>query len=175
MNTFNLPKNFQLTTQFEFIIDKLPSFSSSVQKVILPEISIQAIKKETPLSALSFSGDHIKYSPLTIEFCLYENLENWLDVYNWMTGLGFPESFQQYKDLQEGKTLPEKNKKINNLYSDATLLINTAKHNSKIAIKYYNIHPVSLGSVELTTTSSSTEPIKCNTTFEYDRYTIEYV
>jgi hypothetical protein len=40
---------------------------------------------------------------LLIKFLVDENLENYMEIQNWMRGLGFPESLQEIYDFQNSK------------------------------------------------------------------------
>ena len=40
----------------------------------------------------------ISYGDLTIQFLVDENMENYKIVHDWITGLGFPETAQQFID-----------------------------------------------------------------------------
>ena len=39
------------------------------------------------------------YGDLSLRFLVDENMENYMAIHNWMTGLGFPETTQDFKDL----------------------------------------------------------------------------
>ena len=47
------------------------------------------------------AGDKITYDDLSFSFFVDENLENYLEVHNWIRGLGYPESIQEFSDLKK--------------------------------------------------------------------------
>ena len=47
------------------------------------------------------SSIKLTYAPLDIRFRVDEDMSNYLEIYNWMTGLGTPEDIKQYKSLNE--------------------------------------------------------------------------
>ena len=46
-------------------------------------------------------GDKLTYADLTLSFFVDEDLENYIEVHNWLRGLGFPESIQEFIDLKK--------------------------------------------------------------------------
>ena len=46
----------------------------------------------TYLKDLPIPGDKMEFEDLNVRFLVDENLENYMEIQNWMRGLGFPES-----------------------------------------------------------------------------------
>ena len=46
---------------------------------------------------------HAKFQDFTLRFMVDENLENYMKIHNWLTGLGFPESPQQFIDITKNQ------------------------------------------------------------------------
>jgi hypothetical protein len=46
-------------------------------------------------------GDIIEFGDLSLRFLVDENLENYMEIQNWIRGLGFPENLQQFDDLEK--------------------------------------------------------------------------
>ena len=45
-------------------------------------------------------GDKINYHSLDISFLVDENLNNYKELHDWISGLGFPSNHQQFQNLQ---------------------------------------------------------------------------
>ena len=43
-------------------------------------------------------GDTVDFEDLTLTFLCNEKLENYREIHNWLTGIGFPKDNQQYID-----------------------------------------------------------------------------
>ena len=41
------------------------------------------------------------FGDLTLRFLVDENLKNFMEIQNWIRGLGFPERVQEFRDLQK--------------------------------------------------------------------------
>ena len=59
----------------------------------------------TYLKDIPIPGDKMEFEDLSVRFLVDENLENYMEIQNWMRGLGFPESLQEIYDLQDQKNL----------------------------------------------------------------------
>ena len=87
--------NFDLArpTQFKFDILKIPNTVYFAQEINLPgiEFSGDAIMNSR-YKAMPFMGDTLEYSPLELSFLVQENLSNYREIHDWMTGIGFPQN-----------------------------------------------------------------------------------
>ena len=103
----------------------------------------------TPLKDIPVPGDKLTYSPLTMDFLVDENLENYREIHGWLVGLGFPTDRKEFRDLLRSgadrfptstganqETDPGKVKYkatgTGAVYSDATLNILTSKNTLQI-------------------------------------------
>ena len=84
-----------------------------------------------------------------------ENLENFMEIQKWMRGLGYPESIQEAKDLDSGKTkFEDKDQKsiLDHKVSDGTLSILNSSQNPKFLVKFKGLFPVSLTGLDFDVT-----------------------
>jgi hypothetical protein len=51
------------------------------------------------LKAIPVPGDQIQFEDLTLQFLVDENMENYLEIHNWIYSLGYPKSVDQFGDL----------------------------------------------------------------------------
>ena len=87
---------------------------------------------------------------------------------NFLSPLGFPETAKQFADRlnQDGLRDPL------NFFSDASLLILTSNYNANIKIKFKDIFPVSLTSLDFTATDSDVNYFTAEASFKYTVYNI---
>jgi len=88
---------------FKFQLNNFPAVNYFCQSATLPGISIGTISVPTPLKTIELSGDEVTFEELSIKFIVDENMKNWLSIYDWIIGLGFPteEGQAKYKKLAE--------------------------------------------------------------------------
>ena len=90
-------------------------------------------------------------------------------IHNWLKGLGFPESYQEFKDqvtnadgLQEEKLQ----------FVDGTLHILNSNFRDIAMIKFNDLFPVSLTSLEFTASDEDINYFTAQVSFKYTMYNI---
>ncbi len=157
-------KSFLSNNKFEFAISRLPNFTFFVQNISLPDISLSSSEIPTPLVRLKLPGNQLEYGQLAMTFIVDEDMQSWFELYDWMTNLGNPDSFDKRGSLTDQ---PGKN---NSTTSDATLFIKTNSNNPNIVIDFKDIYPISLSELAFSSTETQ-EFITCSSTFAYSFYT----
>ena len=77
-------------TQFRFLINQLPKVEYFTTEANIPGITLAEGTYATPLKDIPILGDKLTYEDLTITFIVDENLENYIEMHTWLTGIGFP-------------------------------------------------------------------------------------
>ena len=173
--------------QFRFKIAKLPQVEFFVQTVNLPGISLGQATIPTPLYDYPVPGDKITYQSLDISFLVDENLNNYKELHDWLLGLGFPNTHQQFADLQAtgadrfpGSTAGASGSELEvpqvlsdgGTYSDATLTILNSKNIAKTEIRFQNVFPTSIGSLSYDVQASDVNYLQASSSFSYQNYDI---
>ena len=159
-----IPNSFLPANFFQLNFPKIADTTLYIQKTKLPSISLGVTPIGTPFSTMKEPGVNLTYDNFTCQFVLDEEFEGYLAVYEWMKGLGFPESFDQYKDLKNSDTSRE------NLITDAALIVHNASGNAKMQFEFKNIFPIFLGDVDFDVTITNAEPILVPVVFAYDYF-----
>jgi len=92
-----------------------------------------------------------------------------LEIHNWITGLGFPETTKQYKDL----ITSDESQDINEGFSDGTLYILNSNYNTVRSVIFQDLYPVSLSSLDFNASETDIEYFTAQATFKYTVYTIQ--
>jgi hypothetical protein len=135
-----------------------------VQSVNIPGTSSGVTEFPTPFKNLYEPGDKITYDDLTVTVICDENLASYREILDWLVALTYPESFDQYKAL-----VPRQIK------SDASLIILDSNKNGNIVIKFKNLFPIAIGSIQLNTAGTDVTPPTFDITFKYGGYKIEVI
>jgi hypothetical protein len=178
--------DFASPTQFRFQIQKLPDVQFFSQTINIPGISVDALTQSTPLSPLAIAGSDIAYEDLNVSFLIDEEYRNYREVHDWLKGLSFPENHTQFQSLltegedrmprsqsrgvqtESGKTYPATPDGA--IYSDATLTILTSKNNPQLEVRFRDVFPKALGSVQLTTQDTEIAYLVADVTFGFKFY-----
>ena len=121
-----------------------------------------------PFTKIPYAGDHLNFGPLAIEYKIDEDFANYFEIYNWLEGLGFPETYAQYAKLDT-----ESNKLIGEgLRSDISLMILNAVKETNLEIVFHDALPTSISSLVFNTTDPDVDYLSCMVTFDYTFYKI---
>lgn len=145
---------------FETNFTRLPNVNFFCQRINIPSISLGLATQATPLSDIPLIGDKLIFEQLTLNFIVSEDLSNYMEVYNWLISLGFPDNHDQFN--LTNSTNPD-----DSLRSDMNIVINTNKSNPNYNVTFKDAFPVSLGGIELDVSAASLEPIIVDATFAY--------
>lgn len=153
---------------FQFSIAKLPELVYFAQQVNLPEITITPPEQNTPFTSVAIPGDIMTFGELNVQFLVDENMANYKAIHNWMKGLGFPESYENYTDFINSSTSQVSELQKN--YSDGTLQILGSNNKPVQTIQFVDLFPVSLQSLTFESTVSDVQYLMGNVTFKYTLY-----
>ena len=129
----------------------------------------------TYLNDIPRPGDKIQFNDLTLRFLIDENLENYLEVQQWMRGIGYPESLQQIYDFQhEGPITSNMAQEEGlNIYSDGTLQILNQLNRPVFYVKFENMFPYRLDDIQYDATTTTDQYLTATVSFKYTIYNIE--
>jgi len=154
--------NFLSPLSYKFVLKRTPNINFNVQTVRLPGLSLSATETATPFVTMPNSGK-INFSPLTITFRVNEDMSDYLEIHNWMKGLGSPTNFTDYAALKQSTF---------GLYSDATLVINNSRRLGNISATFIDMFPIELSDLQFTTMDVDVNYIECTVDFRFLRYEI---
>ena len=173
--------------QFRFKCTKLPEVEFTCQTANIPGISLGGATQSTPLLDVPVPGDKLTFGSLDITFLVDENLNNYKEIHDWLLGLGFPQNYTQFQDLQtEGHDrFPGTTRSTANIgrqpraplpeggiYSDATLTVLNSKNIAKTEIRFQNVYPTSLGGLSYDIKLADVDYLQAPVSFAYMYYEI---
>jgi len=162
--------NFLSPLGFKFVLARAPNLNFFVTDVNLPSINLGFIETPTPFKILEFPGDRLDYGDLQVTFRVDENFENYLEVYNWLLALGFPENYGQYKRVAAADP-GEKD----TVYSDATLTIMNSSMIPNIEVEFEDLFPTGISDINFTSTDSDLNYVTNTVSFKYKIFRVKKV
>lgn len=163
-------KNFLSPLGFKFLIKRAPNVNFFIQKVNIPNILLPETYHNNPFVKIPYAGDHMQYGSLRISFKVDEDLNNYLEIHNWIRGLGFPQSFEEYKKINEQNVMEGKG-----LRSDISLIILNSTMNPNHEIIFIDAFPISLSELIFNTTEPTVNYLEATAEFKYIRFDISSV
>lgn len=150
--------NFLAANKFDFTIQRAPNLTFFVVNATLPSVNTNETQYQNPFKTIKVPGDNLETGSLDLTFRIDENMNNYSEIYEWMKGIGFPNSFTERNDLQISRY---------GLVSDCTLIINSSKHNTAIAVTFKDAFPTYLSSITFTSESTDLDYITSDVTFAF--------
>ena len=137
-------------------------------------MNLGVAEQPTYLKNIPTPGDKIDFGDLTIRFLVDEDLGNFMEIQNWIRGLGFPESIKEFHDLEADSNLPANfgARSRGNIYSDGTLQILSSNLIPKFQVVFKDLFPVSLSTMTFDATDTDIEYFTANASFKYTIYDI---
>lgn len=149
-------------------VTRLDNVEYFCQQANIPGLSLGVTEVPTPFRNIPLHGDKLNYNELTVTFQISEDFENFIELYKWMKGLGYPEDFDQHRLLVEQGM----ENTGQGLYSDGSLLILNSAMNVNFEIKFRDLFPISLSDIQMDVTGSSVDYVTCSVSFIYQSYEI---
>lgn len=171
MSALNVPanKNFLSPLGFKLALTRAPNLVFNIQTASIPGLQLNEVSTPSPFLRIP-NSDGLTFNPLSVSFRVSEDMDDYLEIHNWMIGLGAPESFAQYKALKDKEPGNPQG-----IYSDITLLIMNSSMRPNIKVTFEDAFPISLGDLEFNTTDTDVNYLQCTVDFRYLKYKIELV
>lgn len=147
---------------FKFSIQKLPDVSYFMQQVALPSVQLGESIQSSNFVDAPLPGDRMTFDPLEITFIVDTAMANYTSIFNWIQGLGTPESHAQHAAFMAAS-----DRKV---YSDATLQVLDPLGNSVKAIQFVDVFPISLSALSFRSDLTDSEHLIATATFRYTLY-----
>ena len=97
------------------------------------------------------SGDRLNFSNLEVTFNVTENMENYIEMFNWLHDI---------VNVGESKI-------------DGTLLILSSHNNVAKQIRFLDLFPTSLSSLEFSTQQTEVEYLQASVSFKYTYFEVK--
>ena len=163
-------RNFLSVVAFKFNLTKFPKVDFFSNSARIPELSLELAQQSSYLKNISVPGERLTFGDFTLRFLVDENMENYLAVYGWLRGLGFPESGKQFKDITtdtDGIRDPKE------AFCDGTLSILNSNYREVAKVKFNDLFPVSITSLDFDATTTDVQYFTAEATFKYTIYDLK--
>ena len=162
-------RNFLSPIGFKFTLSKEPKASFFCNSARIPEINLGTAIQPSYLKDLDVPGDKLTYGDFSLRFLVDENMENYMAIHNWLTGLGYPETTQEFKDLttDDGGV-----RDLRRQFSDGSLHILNSNFRDVAIVKFKDLFPIYLTSLEFEASDSDVSYFTAEVTFKYTVYNI---
>jgi hypothetical protein len=153
MATLTTNKNFLSPVGFQFKINstQYANMEYFCVAATLPGINITPVEQGYRGVNLRFTGDRLTFDDLALRINVTENLENYIETFNWMHNLAQAEKSEEFK-------------------VDATLLVLSSHNNVVKEIKFSGVFPQSVSPIEFDSQVESVEYVQMDVSFAYTNF-----
>ena len=162
-------RNFLSPIGFQFSLNKTPKATFFSNSARIPDISLGTAIQPVYLKDIDVPGDKLSYGDFNLRFLVDENLTNYMAIHNWMTGLGYPESTKEFKDATTDEAGLRDREEV---FSDGSLSILNSNFRQVAVVKFKDLFPVFLTSLEFEATDTDVNYFTAEVTFKYTIYEI---
>ena len=166
-------RNFLSPVGFKFSLKRSPGVAYFCNEANIPDMSLSIAEQPTYLRDIPLPGDKIDFGDLSLRFMVDEDLTNYMEIQNWIRGLGYPERVSEYQDLEKKAYIQQTfGKKRQDIYSDGTLQILSNNLVPKFQVIFDDLFPYSISTVTFDATDTDIEYFTAEVSFKYTLYTL---
>ena len=165
-------RNYMSPVGFKLILTKTPKVDFLCQSANIPQISMGTAIQPSYLKDIPVPGDKVLYDDLSVRFLVDEKMENYLAIYKWITGLGYPENLGQYNQLKKDdiRTDASATDDADPRYfefSDATLQVLNSNYRPSVLVNFKDAFPTSLSTLDFDVTTRDYNYFTAEVSFKY--------
>ena len=166
-------RNFLAPVGFKFSLQRSPGVAFFCNQANIPDLNLGVAMQPNPLRDIPTPGDKIIFDDFNIRFLVDEDLKNYMELQNWIRGLGFPNSLEEIYDLQDEKRDVDMSKSRGmDIYSDGTLTVLGSNQNPIFKVVFSDLWPYSLTTLNFDATETDVNFFTAEVGFKYTIYDI---
>ena len=166
-------RNFLAPTGFKFSLKRSPGVAFFCNQANIPSLDLGIATQPSYLKDIDVPGDKIQFGDLTLRFLVDEDPVNYMEIQNWIRGLGYPETLQEFDKLEKEAVLPGNfGRSGDNIYSDGTLQILSSNLIAKFNVNFKDMFPYSLSTITFDATDTDIEYFTADVSFKYTIYNL---
>jgi len=154
--------NYLLPDSFRFHMQRIPKMNYFVQSMNIPALEYSVVTQPTTLVDIKHPGNSFTFPNFQISFILDEDMETFMEIFNWMKTLVAIEAFDPVEVGPDN-------------FCDATVHILNSAKNPNFVVNFKQCFPVSLSGIDFNSAISEPEPMIVTVDFAYTAYDIENI
>ena len=167
-------RNFLSPTGFKFTIVKSPKVAFFCNQANIPDLTLGVAVQPSYFKDIDQPGDKVTFGDLNLQFLVDEDLKNYMEIQNWIRGMGFPEDAKEAHDIQMtgNRSMDLYSRRWQNMFSDGTLQILSSSMVAKFQVVFRQMFPYSLTTLDFDATATDIDYFTANVSFKYLIYEI---
>lgn len=172
-------RNYLKPNGFRLLFEEIPAVAYTCQSISLPSVSSNEAIQPTPMGIdLPVFGDKLLFGDLSVKFIIDEDMSNYMEIFDWIMALVYPENHQKYSRLSGDRLqrFPFVKKVASSAappMTNAKLLILNSSNNPSISFNFVDIFPVQLEPIDFDVTVNTIDYLTVSAVFKYRSFDIE--
>ena len=169
-------RNFLSPVGFKFALKRVPKVAFFCNQANIPDLTLGVAEQPTYLKNIPVPGDKIEFGDLNLRFLVDEDLGNYMEIQNWIRGLGFPDTLLEFDELEKsdpmfrGGGFGQFARSGDKIYSDGTLQILSSNLVPQFQVVFKDLFPYSLTTLSFDATDTDIEYFTADVSFKYTIY-----
>ena len=169
-------RNFLSPVGFKFALKRVPKVAFFCNQANIPDLTLGVAEQPTYLKNIPVPGDKIEFGDLNLRFLVDEDLGNYMEIQNWIRGLGFPDTLLEFDELEKsdpmwrGGGFGQFARSGDKIYSDGTLQILSSNLVPQFQVVFKDLWPYSLTTLSFDATDTDIEYFTADVSFKYTIY-----
>ena len=168
-------RNFLSPTGFKFTISRAPKVAFFSNSANIPGLTLGEATQPTYLKDIPLPGDKIVFDDFTLRFLVDEDVKNYMELQNWIRGLGYPETLNEIYKLQEARkdeSIDTSQTGLMDIYSDGTLTVLGSSQNAVFKVNFSDLWPYNLTTLNFDATDTDINYFTADVSFKYSIYNL---
>ena len=169
-------RNFLSPVGFKFALKRVPKVAFFCNQANIPDLTLGIAEQPTYLKNIPVPGDKIEFGDFNLRFLVDEDLGNYMEIQNWIRGLGFPDTLLEFDELEKsdpmfrGGGFGQFARSGDKIYSDGTLQILSSNLVPQFQVVFKDLFPYSLTTLSFDATDTDIEYFTADVSFKYTIY-----
>ena len=157
-------ENFNSLQQnkYKFKLERIPNVEFRVQKAIIPGVTLGSVDFPSPFTKIPTPGN-IAFDDFHISFTVSENMEEYMEILNWMLDIGQPTHLGQQAPI------------FRDNMSDGSLIILDNASTANYNVVFTEMFPVSISALDFDTQITGSSYVTASASFRYTRFKIDKI
>lgn len=138
---------------FRLKLNSIPEVEFKAQSVIIPGLNLGTVDIPTPFVVIPEPGN-ISYDQLTVNFMVGEDMKDYMEIFDWMVGLGYPDGLGTYTRK----------------FIDGSVLILNSNQKVLKNVRFTDMYPVSLTDLTFDSTLTEIQYATATVNFRFSRF-----
>lgn len=141
---------------FRLKLYTVPELEMRVQSVVIPGLNLGTIDIPTPFVVIPEPGN-ISYDQLTVNFMVGEDMKDYMEIFDWMVGLGYPDGLGTYTRK----------------FIDGSVLILNSNQKVLKNVRFTDMYPIALSDLTFDSTLAEIQYATATANFRFSRFYFE--